>query len=103
MIAAAPNARTDGGFQIARTGAKILPHFADALFNDALNGSAPAGVKDSDRVALGIHQDYRKAIGGKNRQQDTRGKGDQSVSGERVFGCVCDTMNDVGVNLAAGH
>ena len=51
LIAAAPDAGTDGRPQIARQGAELTPHLADTFFHDARHGSSPAGMECGRRRA----------------------------------------------------
>lgn len=102
LIAAAANAGANNSFQIGGTRAEVLAHFTHALFDDALNGSAPASVEDSNGMAFGINQNHRQTVGGENSEQDARCPGDKPISSERVFGRLGNAVNDVGVNLPKG-
>ena len=86
FVAAAVNPGSNRGFQIAGARAEVAVHFAHTFFNDALDGAAPAGVEDANRVMFGVHQNHRKAIGGLDGEQQAGSGRDESVSTERFSG-----------------
>ena len=102
LVAATVNARTDSGADIARPGAEVALHFANSFLNDALNGSAPAGVKDANCSPFIVGEDDRNAVGSENAQEHAWFIGNHAVSGERMLRRPVDGMNQVGVNLSEG-
>ena len=72
------NAGTDRGFEIARIGAEAAVHFAHSFFDDALDGAAPSGMKNADRVALCVDQNHRQAVGGLNAKQQAGSRGNRA-------------------------
>jgi hypothetical protein len=80
----------------------VFAHFADSFLDDALHGTAPSGVKNSYSAAFAIDENDGKAIGRLHGNDDSRGVGDETVTGEGLtlrFAFI-DAMDQVGMNLA---
>lgn len=103
LITAAANSRANRRTQIGRSSSKPAVHLAHTFFDDPLNRSAPAGMKDAYGPVLGIDQNHGKAIGGQNTEQDSRSVGYQAIAGKRIIWDLTDQVNDVGVDLAEGQ
>jgi len=54
----------------ARAAVEMKPHRAHTFLGDALDGTAPACVEDSDCAFSGIDEDDRQAVGGLNSEHD---------------------------------
>ena len=80
-VAALANARTDRGTQIARSAAELAPHLAHTLLDHARDRSAPARVKRSHHPPLHVGHQHGHAIGGLDRQQQSRSVGDHAIAG----------------------
>jgi hypothetical protein len=63
----------------------VLPHFADTFFYDPFRGATPPGMKYTYGVALGIGEDYRKAVCGQDGEKNSGVAGHQAVAGHRLF------------------
>ena len=86
VVTASVDPWTDGRSEIAGASAETAIHLAHAFFHDTFHRPAPARMKDSNRLALCVHQNHRQAIGRENCQQNTRGLRDQAVAGECGLG-----------------
>jgi len=71
---------TDGGFQIARTGAEVAAISPTPFSTIRLTVPPPAGVKHAYSTVLWVDKNNRQAIGSLNRQQQTWGPGDEAIS-----------------------
>ena len=106
-VAAGGGAGTDGGDEVLRTGAVVETHAANAGFDDALDGSAPAGVEGGDDALPAIGYQNRDAIGGLHGEQQAGLGGDLAVgaargwAGRRRSGAGVD--DKVGVELLEGE
>src|SRR6266576_4341497 len=83
LIAADLNSGADSGLQVTGTAAEATNHLSDALLDDALDGAAPTCVEHADCMALRIHYHHGQAIGGLDRKQQARSRGDHAIAGER--------------------
>ena len=102
-VTAEADAWTDGSDKILRAGAESQTHASDAGFDDALDGSAPAGMKGGDSALLAIGDKDGDAVGGLNGEEEAGVRGHLSIGLVRMLaGDVgADGMNDaVGVELA---
>lgn len=100
LIAAVVNAGADGSLNVSRLRSEIAAHFSYTFFNDALHGAAPAGVEDTYCMALGVDQDDGEAVGGLDREQKSRGAGDEAIAGKLMGRDADDAVDEVGMNLA---
>lgn len=98
-VATLPNARSDGGFEVAGNAAEVAPHLPNSLLYDSCDRASPARVKGADGLPPGIDHQHRNAIGGLDGQQQARGVGDQTITGERLTERPIDPVYDGGVNL----
>ncbi len=64
----------------------MAAHFTDTFFDDALNGSAPACVEDSNDAATQIDGNDGKTVGDLDGDDDAGEVGDESVAGVDGFG-----------------
>ncbi len=103
FITTAVNTGADGGLNIARRSAEVAAHFSQTFFDDALERSAPACMKHSDRMTLSIDQNNRQAVGGLNAENQAGSRRDQSIACERNVRRRIDEVDDVGVYLAQGN
>ena len=89
-----------------RTAAVVEAHAANASFDDAFDGSAPAGVKGGDDALAAIGHQNRDAIGGLHGEQQTGLGGDVAVGAARSgAGCIGrrGLEDKVGVDLLEGE
>ncbi len=104
-VATGRSAGTDSGDQVARAGAVEEPHAADAGFDDALGGAAPAGVEGGNDTQAAIGHQNRDAISGLHSEEQAWLGGDFTVGAarrgpERVGARGAD--DKVGVDLFEG-
>ena len=95
FIAAAVDARPDGGDHVFGFNAKMLAHGARAFFDDSRQRATPAGVKRPDRATLTIGNQHRNAIGRLDAQQHPRAVRDQPIAGQLLSRNLLDEVNHV--------
>ena len=95
LVAATLHARADGSDKVPRIAAEVTPHLANTFFDYALDGPAPASVKNSDGAILLVHDDHGQTIGRLHGEEESGGIGDQSVPGEEMVGEPVNTMDEV--------
>ena len=100
LIAAAANSGADCSFHILRAAAKVTAHLTDALLDNSLQRSAPAGVKNANRLQTCVHDDDGQAVSGEYAEHNSGRSGDEPVTGERVLRSSGDAVNQIGVDLA---
>jgi hypothetical protein len=103
LIAALPDRWADNGAQIAWRTSELPPHFANALLDNASDGSPPARVKCAHGAVLHVGYQHGNAICGLDDEQQTACIGNHSVTRARLTCCSVDPMHDRGVNLLELH
>jgi len=95
LIAATANAGTDCGVNILRAGAEVPSHFANTLFHDALDSTAPSGMENAYGLAPGVGKNYWEAVGGQHREKNSWSVRNQAVAHQRLWQDPRDAMDKV--------
>jgi hypothetical protein len=99
FVAAAADGWADGGEEVGGLGFVLHMHFADGLYDDALQSTAPTRVNSRDSALFRIDEEEGDAVSGLNTEEQAAAVGNGSIALAGFSGCGVEKMDDVGMDL----